>query len=85
LKPKAWLVGNHWRAVLGKQIVSERYFAMKAEALWEAARQKDNGATHNFTREQDDPHGRLIAILTGQEGHACAGRRGDAAPLRAKS
>jgi hypothetical protein len=38
LKPKAWLIGGKWRAVLGKEIVSERPFETKAEALIEAAK-----------------------------------------------
>jgi hypothetical protein len=40
-KPKAWLVGSKWRAVIGKQIVSERWFDTKAEALREAARHQE--------------------------------------------
>jgi hypothetical protein len=42
LKPKAWLVGSTWRAVLGKQIVSDRCFDTKADALKEAARQQQS-------------------------------------------
>ena len=40
LKPKAWLVGRKWCAVLGKQIVSDHRFETKAEALREAARRQ---------------------------------------------
>ena len=40
LKPKAWLVGGKWRAVIGKQIVSKRCFETKAAALKEASRQQ---------------------------------------------
>jgi hypothetical protein len=40
LKPKAWLIGSKWRAVIGKQIVSKRCFETKGAALKEAARQQ---------------------------------------------
>ena len=40
LKPKAWLVGGKWRAVIGKQIVSKQCFDTKAAALKEAARRQ---------------------------------------------
>jgi hypothetical protein len=36
LEPKAWLIGGKWRAVIGKEIVSNRRFETKAAALIEA-------------------------------------------------
>jgi len=60
MKPKAWLIGRKWRAVIGKQIVSKRCFDTKAAALAESGRQLKVKAR----RAENEWHGPNAPILT---------------------